>query len=59
MAQGQYFGVESESIRVDFRVGGEHASCYGVNLAFAGLGMVFSQNGAGTVLWGGIRVDSR
>jgi hypothetical protein len=44
MEQEDYFWVNRVPNRVDRRVAGEQASCYVVNLAFAGLeGLVFSQ----------------
>jgi hypothetical protein len=38
MERVEYFRGNRESIRMDGWVAGEHASCSGVNLAFAGLG---------------------
>jgi hypothetical protein len=40
MGQEEYFGVEPELNCVDPRVGEGQASCCGVNLAFALLGLV-------------------
>jgi hypothetical protein len=31
----EYFRVNRSSIRTDGRAAGDHAACYGVNLAFA------------------------
>jgi hypothetical protein len=39
MGQRQYFGVNSESKRIEVRTAGESATCCGVNLAFAGVGL--------------------
>jgi hypothetical protein len=41
MGQEGYFGVSRESSCMDGRVPGEHASCYGVNLAFAAFEVLF------------------
>jgi len=38
----RYFGVGEEEFQVDDRLAGEHASCYGVNLAAA---MAFGEGG--------------
>ena len=40
MGQGQYFGVNLETIRLAVWVAEEHAACCGVNLAFAGFGVI-------------------
>ena len=39
LALDRYFGVDRASNRVDVRAAGGQASCCGVNLAFAGLGV--------------------
>jgi hypothetical protein len=39
MAQHSTFEVRPESNCIDVQVAGDQASCYGVNLAFAGFGV--------------------
>ena len=41
MGQAQYFGISRGSNLVDAGMAGDHATCYGVNLAVAGLGVGF------------------
>jgi hypothetical protein len=41
MGKRSYFGVDLETNWIDVWLGMDHASCYGVNLAFDGFGGVW------------------
>ena len=52
MGQARYFGIDRGSNLVDAGMAGDHATCYGVNLAVRGLGVGFRA-------WGHVLLRSR